>query len=116
MRHGLRAFAIDSAAGPADLVIANNSFSANGGWAVKLTQDDGGHTIFNNVLLSDVGSVAVEHAVFGSDSNIVGNVFSLDGETTVIAFPPGELLAWGVLRRSRPTRGCIADLVGATIA
>ncbi len=84
VRHGLRAFAIDSAAGPADLVIVNNSFSANGGWAVKLTQDDGGHTLFNNVLLSDVGSVAVEHAGFSSNYNIVGNVFSLDGEATVI--------------------------------
>lgn len=83
-RHGLRAFAIDAAAGPADLVIANNSFSANGGWAVKLTEDDGGHTIFNNVLLSDVGSVAVEHADFDSDNNIVRNAFSLDGEATVI--------------------------------
>ncbi len=80
-RHGLRGFAIDAAAGPANLVIANNTFADNRGWAVKLTQDDGGHTVFNNILLSKTGSLAVEGDL-AADYN-VGTRYSLDGESTV---------------------------------
>lgn len=81
-RHGLRAFAIDAAAGPANLTIANNTFDDNGGWAIKLTQDDGGHAIFNNILLSRSGSLAVD-ADLDADYN-VGRWYSLDGEETVV--------------------------------
>lgn len=82
-RHALRVFAIDAAAGPADLVIANNTFVDNRGWAIKLTQDDGGHTIFNNIMLSRSGSLAVDDPDFVADHNI-GKTYSLDGERTVI--------------------------------
>jgi len=81
-RHALRVFAIDAAAGPADLVIANNTFVDNDGWAIKLTQDDGGHTIFNNIMLSKAGSLAVDSDLV-ADYN-VGTTYSLDGEATVI--------------------------------
>ena len=86
-RHGLRVFAIDAAAGPADLLIANNTFVDNRGWAIKLTQDDGGHTIFNNIMLSSAGSLAVDSDLV-ADYN-VGTTYSLDGEATVI-----DLAAW----------------------
>lgn len=81
-RHALRVFAIDAAAGPADLLIANNTFVDNAGWAIKLTQDDRGHTIFNNIMSSNAGSLAVE-ADLVADYN-VGKTYSLDGENTVI--------------------------------
>lgn len=84
-RHGLRAFAIDASAGPANLIIVNNTFEGNGGWAVKLTEDSGGHTLFNNILLSDAGSVVVGHPDVRSDYNVVGKGFSLDGEETVMS-------------------------------
>jgi len=81
-RHALRVFAIDAAAGPADLVIVNNTFVDNRGWAIKLTQDDGGHTIFNNIMLSRAGSLAVESDLV-ADYN-VGTMYSLDGGDTVM--------------------------------
>ena len=85
-RHGVRAFAIDAAAGPADLLIVNNTIVDNGGWAVKLTQDDGGHVVFNNVLLSSEGSIVVDNPDLASDYNVVQLEFSLEGERTVISF------------------------------
>jgi len=81
-RHGLRAFAIDAAAGPANLVIANNTFDNNKGWAVKLSEDGGGHAIFNNILLSKSGSLTVD-AELDADYN-VGTRYSLDGGDTEV--------------------------------
>ena len=95
-RHGLRVFAIDAAAGPANLLIVNNTFAGNVAWAVKLTQDSGGHTIFNNILLSGAGSLVVENENFRSDYNVVQNDFSLDGERTVLSFGQWKGLGAGV--------------------
>jgi parallel beta-helix repeat protein len=94
-RHGFRAFAIDAAAGPADLVVANNTIVDNGGWAMKLTQDDGGHTIFNNILLSASGSLVVDNTRFVSDHNVVNGPFSIDGESTVVSFDRWRGLGFG---------------------
>lgn len=93
-RHGLRAFAIDAAAGPADLVIANNTFVGNGGWAIKLTQDDGGHTLFNNILLSVAGSIVVGSRRFVSDHNVAPGPFSVDTEHTVVSLPEWQSLGF----------------------
>jgi len=93
-RHGLRAFAIDAAAGPADLVIANNTFVGNGGWAIKLTQDDGGHTLFNNILLSSAGSIAVGDPRLASDYNVAPGPFSVDSENTVISLEEWQSLGF----------------------
>lgn len=85
--HPARAFRIDASAGPRNLVFINNTFVQGGGNAViKLTQDLGGHTIFNNILISDGGgaSIVVANAGFQSNNNIVRGGFSLDGETSVI--------------------------------
>lgn len=93
-RHALRAFAIDAAAGPRRLTVVNNTFVDNGGWAVKLTQDDGGHSLFNNILLSDAGSIVVERpGGLLSDFNVVESAFSDDGEDTVLSL--GEWQALG---------------------
>jgi len=89
-RHAMRAYMIDAAAGPANLVIVNNTFiGSSAGWAIKITEESGGHDIFNNILLGGVGSLAVANTSFTSDYNVVNNAFSLDGETTVIT-----LSAW----------------------
>jgi len=84
-RHGLRFFAIDAAAGPRALTIVNNTVVGNAAWAVKLTQDEGGHRLFNNILLSGDGSVVVESPDITSDYNVVEKWFSIDGEDTVVS-------------------------------
>jgi len=89
-RNGVRAFQIDAAAGPRRLTIVNNTVSipAGGGWAVKLSEDGGGHVIFNNILLAadgSSGSIAVANTSFSSESNIVVDRFSLDGDSTTIS-------------------------------
>jgi len=93
-RHGLRAFAIDAAAGPADLLIANNTIVGNGGWAIKLSQDDGGHTLFNNILLSSAGSIVVGNRQFASDHNVAPGPFSLDTERTVVSLEAWQSLGF----------------------
>lgn len=88
-RNAVRGFQIDAASGPADLTIVNNTLSvpSGGGWAIKLTEDGGGHVIFNNVALAATGaagSIAVDNGAFSSDSNVVSDRFSLDGDATTI--------------------------------
>lgn len=83
-RHGLRAYAIDGAAGPSALTVVNNTFVGNGAWAVKLSQDGGGHTFFNNILLSAAGSIATGNREFASDYNLAPGPFSIDAERTVL--------------------------------
>jgi parallel beta-helix repeat protein len=88
-RNAVRVFQIDAASGPRNLRIVNNTLSvpAGGGWAVKLTEDGGGHVIFNNILLADggaSGSLALAHATFTSDRNIVVDRLSIDGDVSVI--------------------------------
>lgn len=93
-RNAVRGFQIDAASGPSRLTIVNNTLSvpSGGGWAIKLTEDGGGHVIFNNVALAAsgaAGSIAVDNGSFSSESNVVSDRFSLDGDTTTI-----NLAAW----------------------
>lgn len=87
-RHALRAFRIDAAAGPKNLGIVNNTLLAgrDGGWAVKTSQDLGGHAIFNNILLSDndaAGSISVPGTGFTSDNNVLVGRLSFDGKDSI---------------------------------
>jgi hypothetical protein len=87
-RNALRVFQIDAAAGPKNLKIVNNTLLAThgGGWALKMSQDLGGHTIFNNILLSDndsTGSISVSSLDFASNNNALTGRLSFDGETSV---------------------------------
>jgi hypothetical protein len=90
-RHALRGYRIDGAQGPKNLQIYNNTFVVPAGvdsWAVKLTADLGGHTIFNNILLnegSSGGSLCVSNNSLYSDNNLTVNRMSRDGENTVIS-------------------------------
>ncbi|MBI3546946.1 MAG: right-handed parallel beta-helix repeat-containing protein [Gammaproteobacteria bacterium] len=89
--HALRSYQIDAAQGPKNLRIFNNTFVVpnGGGWAIKLTADQGGHTIFNNILMNNGsnGSIVVSNSNFVSNSNVVTGKFSLDGESTIIDLP-----------------------------
>jgi parallel beta-helix repeat protein len=82
-RHALRAYQIDGAAGPARLAIVNNTLVATGGWAVKLSEDAGGHVIFNSILAGSSGSLCVgTTSGLVSNNNVVTSVLSWDTEAS----------------------------------
>lgn len=87
-RHAFRGYKGDGAGGPKNLKIINNTFLAKtDGWAIKLSEDFGGHIIFNNILLSDSGvngSISVSNPNFSSNYNAFTNRFSIDGELTIV--------------------------------
>ncbi len=90
-RHAVRDYQIDGAQGPKNLQIYNNTFiipAGVDGWGIKLTEDLGGHTIFNNILLnegSSGGSLCVSNSSLTSNNNLVVNRMSRDGENTIIS-------------------------------
>ena len=91
-RNAVRGYRIDAAAGPKNMRIVNNTLVASGGWAVKFSEDGGGHVLFNNILMATSGgsgSVAVGHSGFSSNHNVVVDRFSLNGDSSSIG-----LSAW----------------------
>lgn len=87
-RHAIRGYRIDGSAGPSGLQIVNNTLvGGSGNWAIKLTDDAGGHVIFNNVLLGGAGSIALGTSSLESDYNVVTNAFSLTEDATTINLP-----------------------------
>jgi hypothetical protein len=82
-RHAVRGYRGDAAAGPANLRFANNTFNGTGGWAIKLSEDLGGHTFFNNILLGSSGSICVGSSNLTSNNNAVTGSFSLDNESSI---------------------------------
>ena len=93
--HAIRGYAIDAAEGPANLVVVNNTIDlpATGRSPLKLSEDGGGHIVWNNVLLTantNNGSIMVEASGnLESANNAVVNRFSLDGDDGIIT-----LSAW----------------------
>lgn len=88
-RNALRAFRIDSAQGPRNLRVVNNTLlvPSGGGWALKFSEDLGGHVFFNNILLSDntgTGSISVSNTGFTSNNNALVGRLSYDGESSVV--------------------------------
>lgn len=94
-RHGLRAYAIDGADGPRLMTVVNNTFAGNGGWSIKFTQDGGRHTVFNNVLMSRSGSLAVASRELVADRNVALDAFSVDGERTVLRLAQWQAAGFG---------------------
>ncbi len=87
-RHAIRAYTIDGAEGPRNLTIINNDLIADNGFPIKLSEDQGGHTIFNNILISPQGSLVVGTSNLVSDYNIIStnpNPYSLNEEATMIS-------------------------------
>ena len=88
-RNALRGYRIDGGDGPRNMRIVNNTLlvPASGGWAVKFSEEHGGHVIFNNILLAEggaSGSISVGNAGSSSNYNVVGDRFSINGESSVI--------------------------------
>ncbi len=104
-RHALRAYAIDGAAGPVALTLVNNTFVGNGGWAVKLSEDGGGHTFFNNILLSTAGSIVVGNPEFTSDHNLVSGPFSSDTERNLLSLDEWRSLGFDQSSLSEASNG-----------
>ena len=98
--NALRAYAIDAAEGPRNLTVVGNTFLAppSGGWALKLSEDLGGHAAFDNILLSDdpsTGSIAIDASPsFASAGNVVGDRFSTDGDATILSFAEWQALGY----------------------
>ncbi len=95
---GIRVYAIDSSAGPRNMRIVGNTIVGNGGWAMKLTEDDGGHVIFDNILLGNGGNIAVDTTSVVSGYNVVDEDgdFSLDGEDTTFGLSRWRAMGQGV--------------------
>jgi hypothetical protein len=95
--HALRAYAIDGAEGPVGLTVVNNTFdlSDDGRSPFKVSEDGGGHVVFNNILLTENendGSIMVEDpAGVTSSHNAVVDRFSPDGDAIV------SLVEWQAL-------------------
>ncbi len=94
--NGIRAYRIDAAQGPKNLIIVNNTIHipSHGGWAVRITAEGGGNTVFNNILINDAswgGSIAIDVDSYGfsSANNIVVNRFTVDRGNSII-----DLLGW----------------------
>lgn len=88
-RHGIRAFQVDGAAGPRNLVFENNTISVkSGNTPIKLTEDGGGHTFFNNILVNEGtsgGSIVVgSPAVKSSNNTFVNPGFSVNAGSSMI--------------------------------
>lgn len=99
-RNALRAYAIDAAEGPKNLTIVNNTFltTETGGWPVKLTEDLGGHVVFNCILLSDnpdTGSIALAPSPdFASAHNVVVDRFTNDDEDSIVSLAEWQGLGY----------------------
>lgn len=88
-RNAVRIYLIDAAEGAARMKIINNTFIASNGWAVKMTEDLGGHVIFNNILIGSSGSLCVGNTSLSSNANVFGGSLSTNEESSTVA-----LAAW----------------------
>lgn len=82
-RNAMVVYAIDASAGAGDLRIVGNTFVVPefaSGAAIRLEQDDGGHVIFDNILINESGgpSISLGNAEFTSDYNAVIDAFAFD--------------------------------------
>jgi parallel beta-helix repeat protein len=89
-RNAVRGFDEDAAAGPKNLHIVNNTLIGGSGWAVKLSEDLGGHVVFNNILLSSSsGALCIAATGTTSDYNAVIDRLSTNNEGSIVT-----LAAW----------------------
>lgn len=99
-QNGIRAYAIDAAQGPAKMRFVNNTIvaGASGGWALRITEDEGGNVAFNNVLLAanpSNGSIALDGTKgFASAANVVGNRFTTDRDATILSLSEWQALGY----------------------
>lgn len=85
----IRGYVIDGAAGPSGLEFVNNTLISPK-WAIKLTDDVGGHTAFNNILDGSDGNICCGNVDIKSNYNIfLATAYSVNEESTTI-----NLAAW----------------------
>jgi len=81
-RYGIRIFKIDASAGAARLNYINNTIVSNASMAIKMTDDIGGHTFFNNIMVDNSGGcISVEDSNVASDNNIYSLNCTFEGDT-----------------------------------
>jgi hypothetical protein len=94
-RDAVRAYRSLGAAGPKHLRVVNNSLTAvaqgvePGEWAIRISEDAGGHIIFNNILSGRSGALAVGSLTLQSNNNAGADKYSTDSGATVLT-----LAAW----------------------
>jgi hypothetical protein len=96
-RYALRGFQIDGAAGPKGMRLVNNTLHAGSGseFAVKFSEDGGNHTVFNNVLFSSGGSIAIGNRTgFRSANNAVMDGFSYDEGSSTVSLSQWKALGY----------------------
>jgi parallel beta-helix repeat protein len=116
-RNGIRAFKIDAASGPKNLRVINNTVATTTGtgWALKFSEDGGGHTIFNNILLADpsgAGSISVANANFVSDYNALTGRLSYDGENSILGLPGWQSAAYDLHSFTATATAEFVDVAG----
>lgn len=89
-RNAIVVYAIDATAGAGDLRIVGNTFVVpefGSGAAIRLEQDDGGHVIFDNILVNAGGgpSISLGSAASTIDYNAVTDAFAVDDDDTSLA-------------------------------
>ncbi|WP_196138874.1 right-handed parallel beta-helix repeat-containing protein [Aliikangiella sp. G2MR2-5] len=96
-RHGIRGFVMDAASGPANFDIYNNTVADNGGWSIKMTDDEGGHRIFNNILIDSSGSISLNSNQFTADYNATSGTYrvSSDSEGATMSLTQWQSQGWG---------------------
>ncbi|MEP7154430.1 MAG: right-handed parallel beta-helix repeat-containing protein [Betaproteobacteria bacterium] len=113
-RSAIRVFQIDAAAGAKNLRIINNTIASTGGWAVKLSEDQGGHVIFNNILFGTSGSISVGSATSAvSNNNITNNKFSADNDNSTITLAAWRTATGEDVASQNSTAAAIFKNVGA---
>ncbi len=82
-RHGIRVFQLDADAGAGNLNYINNTIVSNASMGIKMTEDIGGHTLFNNILVSNAnGCISAENDDISSDNNIYTDNCTFEGNIT----------------------------------
>jgi len=66
------------------LRIINYAFVTSNRWAIKLSEDAGGHVFCNSILFGSSSSLSVGSVALSSNNNVVDNSFSADNEATTI--------------------------------
>lgn len=88
--HAIRAYAIDGAQGPRAITVVANTLVAQDGAAFKTSEDLGGHTVYDNVLVSldeEEGAISIDGTDgLDSNGNVLYGVLSLDDQENFLSF------------------------------
>lgn len=96
--HALRAYRIDGAQGPHNLVAVANTLVAADGAAFKTSEDGGGHVVFDNVLASlddQEGAISIDSPdTFQSAANALVGRLSANDQRTFLTLAEWQALGF----------------------